>query len=260
MIYLLIFIIIFYIIIIYKNRILSNKILEYFGKTRDTPIDLVSKYIAKSPIKDIKKLNLKIFYKSYDNNSVGFTPFGSNDNTLNSLLSDKINEDCVSITDSDCDKKISETDHNYKYENLERCFFEEIFPENYKLDNIKLIRKNLKIPDLLDKTPKLFLFFQKYKDKKFHIGDIEDVIVVYNGVLNLDKFNKFKDTKENILLFLEDTIEKNLLFLEDTIEKNLLLPKKLSNYEHDFTDTSLELNLLNNTYIKCNKCSYFIKK
>ena len=256
MIYLLIFIIIFYIIIIYKNRILSNKILEYFGKTRDTPIDwvskeLVSKYIDKSPFKYIK-LNLKIFYKSDDNNSVGFTQSSSNDNTLRSLLSsNNINTKCVSITYKDCDQKISATDYNYnyKYENLEHCFFEEIFPENYKLDNIKLIRKNLKIPDLLDKTPKLFLFFQKHKDKKLHIGDKEDVIVVYNGVLNLDKFNKFKDTKENILLF-----------LEDTIEKNLLLPKKLSNYEHEFTDPSLKLNLLNNTYTKCNKCSYFIKK
>ena len=173
------------------------------------------------------KLHIKVYYNSSDYNSMSFKP--ELYNFLDNL--NKTNKDIFNINYYDTYDKT-----------LETTFFESIYGEIR--EKIKIIDKHLTIPNMLDKVPKILLFFKKNENNYCNNNKESNHIIEYNGNYNLDLNGELKDTQENINNFIEDTIRENLL-VEKSLDKN-----------HHF-GKYLEIN--NKAFYKCIKCANFIE-
>lgn len=207
------------------------------------------------------KLHIKVYYNSFDYNSMSFTK-------------PELYTPCITHSPSFCykfDTNINKEKNKKKYiynfldnlnktnkdifninyydtydKTLETTFFESIYGEEYKeiREKIKIIDKHLTIPNMLDKVPKILLFFKKNENNYCNNNKESNHIIEYNGNYNLDLNGELKDTQENINNFIEDTIRKNLL-VEKSLDKN-----------HHF-GKYLEIN--NKAFYKCIKCANFIE-
>lgn len=226
--------IIIILIIILILFVLNIKTKENFYKETRF-IDLVNIYFGKDKVSSTfpifgnpqdKKINIYLFYNSNDINSVDYKEDGIIYKFLEKYKI--VYPEIFTFKGVNCNSK------------LEKCFFDELL----NIDNEQhkdFIEKHLTINNILDKVPKIILFFNKYsKCITYQDNEVENYIVEYNGAYNLDLNNNLKNVKKDIENFIDNTIEKYLFY------------KKDKNITHKF-------DIRFNDFYKCELCTKFIE-
>ena len=139
----------------------------------------------------------------------------------------------------------------------------------YASDKPREYKQYYKPDNFLDRIPKLVLSFFKHKSKEDIETIMGDLGEKYDDLKHYHKYDYYVIEYDGLYSpnnrQIKTTLDNIIKFVNDTYEEYLLCPDKESHLSRIGNDTHLirdkhAFTVKSGKYIKCNKCSEFVKK